>query len=220
MEVGMAVALADSIKADWIALPLDQTRNALDHDQPTEILRRVSGFISIVDGLLRPILKPTQDEAAAAAASSRAENVIERVVAHLRCNRAYYVQQFLDYLWRQTRGFAFSDLLARVLQAGGMQQINEMLQSFNPRAGFIDGFQFVVPLYHEIDNEAALRWIDQISGAPAIEPIGEFANKTTELVIPCDGFHLEPLPGLCLLPDLPEQASSVTAAITVGAQGS
>jgi hypothetical protein len=216
LEVPMAVALADSIKDDWIALPLSNVRNLMDHDNPTEIMRRVSGFISLVDNLLRPIMKPAQDEAAAAAAAGRAENVFERVHAHLQCNKAFYVQQFLEDLWRQTRGYAFSDVLSRILDVPGMP-LAQLFKLFNPRAGFIDGFQFVVPLFWGISTADAIEWIKQISGVDVRGVGEEFRSTTDELIVPCDGFHLEPVPGTCVLPDVPVPSSSVKAAINVDA---
>jgi len=212
----MAVALADSIKAEWVGLAPDKAKNVMDHDQATEVMRRISGFLSIVDSLLRPLLQPTQDEAAAADLVRRAENVIERVVGHLHCNRAFYVQQFLEYLWRQTRGYAFSDALSRVLQANQMPNITGLLELFNPRAGFIDGFQYVVPLYQGIDLDAALMWISQIVPEP-IGTIGTFTTDTRNLIVPCDGFHIEPIAGTCVLLNVPETDESVTADIHVNA---
>src|SRR4029077_5959571 len=55
LEVDMAGSLASAINDEWAALTADKVNNLMDYHDPTEIMRRVSGFLSIVNGLLQPL---------------------------------------------------------------------------------------------------------------------------------------------------------------------
>ncbi len=222
LEVEMAVALADSLRDEWKALPPDRIDDLTDTGDRTEILRRVSGFLSLVDGLLKPLLKPLEEERATAEARNRAEDVIDRVERHLDCNKAFYVQRFLDNMGRRTHGYALGDAFSRAARSGLIpslppNQVDGFLEFFNPRLGFLDGFQFVVPLHFAVSVAGGLDFIESITGIPEpLLPAG-FVTDTRDLVIPADGFHLEPIGGRCVLQDVPEGGSSVSTNISIDA---
>ena len=221
LEVDFAVALAESIRAEWTALAPDTIENLLDIGDMAEPLRRVPGFLSLVDGLLKPLLKPIEEERAGAEARSRAEDVIDRVLRHLQCNKAFYVQRFLDSAWRQTHGYALADTFARVVGSGlvpglAPADVEAFLAFFNPRLGFLDGFQFVVPIRFTPSLNAGLSFIEDVTDRPS-PPLAQFETDTRDLTVPTDGFHIEPIGGRCILQELPEEGSSVTANISVEA---
>lgn len=223
LEVDMAIALADSIRADWGALTPPAVEGLLDVGEMGEVMQRVSGFLSLVDGLLKPLLKPIEEEKAAAEARRHAEDVIDRVIQHINCNKAYYVQRFLDFIWRKTSGYALADVFTSVVRSGQISalqpnEIEELLVLFPPRLGFMDGFQFVVPLHFAISLSAGVQFIERITGPSSVQTPGGFATDTRDLRIPSDGFHIEPIGGVCILSDLPETDSSVTANINVEAR--
>ncbi len=222
LEVEMAVALADAVRDEWKALPPDRIDDLTDTGDRTEVLRRVSGFVALVDGLLKPLLKPLEEERAAAEARNRAEDVIDRVERHLDCNKAFYVQRFLDSTWRRTHGYALGDAYARAIRSGQVpnlvpNQIETFLQFFNARLGFLDGFQFVVPLHHAVSVANGLDFIEDLTGIP--EPLlpGGFQTDTRDLTIPTDGYHLEPIGGRCVLQELPEGGATVSTNISIQA---
>jgi hypothetical protein len=225
LEVEMAVALADSIAADWTALPADRIDDLTDTGDRTEVLRRVSGFLSLVNGLLKPLLQPIEEERAAADARRRAEDVIDRVIRHLSCNKQFYVQTFLENVATRSRSFALGEAYARILRSGLVPavppaQVETFLEFFNPRLGFLDGFQYVVPIRFANSIPAALNFIESVTGVPE-PPLGPgFNTDTRDLVIPTDGFHIEPIAGRCVLADVPDRPSSVSANISVNATGS
>lgn len=237
-EVDLAIALADSIRTDWTTVPAEKVKDFIDVGEKAEVMRRVAGFLSIVDSLLKPQVKPLEEEAGAAEASRRAEDVIQRVVSHLGCNKAHYVERYLDSLSRKTRGYALGDLLVQMLNTpqvsslltqvfGPMPNQNPvelLLQIFNPRAGFLDGFQFIVPLHTAINTTTAEHFIRDITNTPSpwVGPnfSGTFSSQTVDVVIPADGFHLEPIAGVCVLADVPDTTSTVRTSIQVDANGS
>src|SRR5262245_25868775 len=102
--VSIAVALASGIRPAWDALAAtaDDLKKVLDVTGLTEALRRVPAFLVMVDGMLRPLLEPAEQERDAEAAAERAQFVIDRVVEHLHCHREYYLQRFLHYVAAQT----------------------------------------------------------------------------------------------------------------------
>lgn len=222
LEVEMAVALADSIADEWKALPPDRIDDLTDTGDRTEILRRVSGFLSLVNGLLKPLLAPIEEERAAAEARNRAEDVIDRVERHLHCNKAFYVQRFLESMQRRTHGYALAEVYARLLRSGLVPnldpaQIENFLQFFNARQGFLDGFQLVIPRHFGGTIGNGVNFIEQVTGVP--EPLvpGGFITDVRDLVVPTDGFHIEPIGGRCVLTELPETGSSVSANISIEA---
>lgn len=234
LEVEIAVALADALRDEWKALPPEAIEDLTDTGDRSEILRRVPGFLSMVDGLLKPLLKPLEEERAAAEARNRAEDVIDRVERHLGCNKAFYTQRFLDNMWRRTHGYTLGDTYCRAIRSGQVpgllaNQIEEFLQTFNPRLGFLDGFQFVVPLHHAVGVNAGLAFIENMTGTPNSSPgssgplghlhlpIDSFRTDVRDLTIPADGFHLEPIGGSCVLRDVPNSGSSVSTNISIQA---
>jgi hypothetical protein len=223
-EVEFAVALADAIRDDWTALAADAAANLMDIGDRTEIIRRVPGFLSMVDGLLKPLLEVAKAEEEASVARDRAEDVIDRVVAHLHCNRGFYVRKFLEYLLAKTRGHAFEALLRDILEIVianhpvPVPTLTEVLHAFAPLNGILDGYQFVVPSPDPMDPVSGQIWIDSFAAHPApIMP--NFVPREDAVTIPTDGVHIEAVPGNCILRDLPAPAGSVEANIDIRATG-
>ncbi len=222
LEVEMALSLAQAIREPWTALGPDSVENILDVGDRTEVARRISGFLSLVDGLIKPLLTPIEEEREAAEARNRAEAVIDRVLRHIQCNRTYYVERFLAGLSQRTHGYALAEAFSQIVRSGTLAALNPgqeeaLLELFNPRLGYLDGLQFVVPLRQAMSLGAALRLIADLTGGPPPAQEDLVFPDQQDLTIPTDGFHLEPIAGRCVLADVPEAGGSVTANINVEA---
>lgn len=213
MEIDLAVALAESIKTEWEAATADDVESVMNQSTVTEVMRRIPGFLSVVDNLLTPLIKPLEAEVEAKQAAERAEFVIGRVTGHLNCFKSYYIQRFLRYLNEQAGGYPLADTLRaalpQVMLPGG-------LNYFDFNAGFLDGFQFVVPGRYRLDLNDGIAFIEQAAGLGQQAELGTWTVSGVTLTIPTDGVHIEPATG-CILRELPDVASSVNAAIRINA---
>ncbi|NUO52340.1 MAG: hypothetical protein HOV80_26105 [Polyangiaceae bacterium] len=209
--IRIAVTLSDSIGAMWSTAEAGDLVNVLDRNNPTELLRRVSGFLSMVDKLLKPLLVPPEDARLAQDARERAEFVLARVVAHLESYQDYYVQHYLEYVFRRTEGLSLVRLLFDVLRATGQL---DLLELFDPANGFLEGNRYVVPARSPISLEDAMAWIKELGGDSVGTPIGETSRSTIALV-PTDGVHIEPSAGRCVLMDVPPPNVNVHTELSV-----
>lgn len=204
--VSFALALASGTKAPWEALSADPEaiRKVLDLTGFTEGLRRLSGFIAMVDGMLRPLMEPLEHEREAQAAAEAAELVIERVVVHLECYRDYYVQHLLRYLVKQTAGLTLPSFVRDVIDRLQIPPAARalFLSVFDPRQAFLDRNEIVVPAAPSVDYMALTTAVGGKLDPESIvvEPV------TDEIDVPFDGIHLEIAPGACRLPDVPVRA--------------
>jgi hypothetical protein len=204
--VSFATALANGTRAQWEALSAepDTIRKVLDLTGFTEGLRRLSGFLAMVDGMLRPLLEPLEHEREAQAAAEAAELVIDRVVVHLECLREYYIQRFLQYLVKQTGGLTLPRFVRTTIDrlqiSPAARQL--FLSVFDPRLAFLDRNEIVVPASSEIS------YVELVQAAGGkIEPEQiELPTVTDEVDVPFDGIHLEIAPGHCRLPDVPSRS--------------
>lgn len=204
--LALALALANGTKPHWEALSAepDNIRNILDLTDFTEGLRRLSGFLAMVEGMVRPLLEPLEHEREAQAAAEAAEVVIDRVVVHLECLREYYVQHFLRYIVRQTAGITLPsfvyDVIGRLQISNSARQL--FLSVFNPRDAFLDRNEVVVPAFRKIDY---VELVKVVGGSVEPEEPLEIPPITDEIDVPFDGIHLEIAPGQCRLPDVPNR---------------
>jgi hypothetical protein len=218
LEIDLAVSLADAVRDEWTATSQDDVRDVMDGDNFSEIFRRLPGFLAIIDGLVKPLLKPLEEEREAKAAADRADYVIGRVIAHLGCNKAYYVRKFLQYLSEQTGMFAFGTALRTALANVQVAVGADALELFPPESGFLDGFQFVAPHRDRFTPADGAAFIDGIRtpGGPA-EIVNFVESRLAELIVPTDGVHIEPAAGDCILRDVPDPVENVEADVSIRA---
>ena len=152
--LSIAVGLASGIRPAWDALAAagDDLKKVLDVTGLTEALRRVPGFLVMVDAMLRPLLEPAEQERDAEAAAERAEFVIGRVVEHLHCHREYYLQRFLQYVAAQTGFITLAefvrDVIGRLTISPSARDF--FLSAFARSRAFIDRSEIVVPTVGEV----------------------------------------------------------------------
>ena len=89
--VEAAIAIEQVLGPRWTGVEeSDEISNVLDPEKSTEVLRRLAGFLTMVTGMLRPLVAPAEEEREARRAAERAEFVISRAVAHLTCHAQHY----------------------------------------------------------------------------------------------------------------------------------
>lgn len=225
MEIDLAVALAASITDDWAKVTPDQLEDLMDDDdENTEVFRRVPGFLSIVEQLLRPLLQPREEERAAHEAAARNDFVVGRVVNHLHCFGTYYVVRYLEYLSTRAHNHPLTDALraalaqvpASVLPAGISA---DLLGDFDHAAGFLDGLQFAVPFRVPWPLQLGLSFVAVANDRPPItsQTQLQIAVPVVDVVVPTDGVHIEPVAGRCILHDVPPPRDQVSAEVSVRA---
>jgi hypothetical protein len=204
--ITFAMALANGTKPHWDTLAADaeSVKNVLDLSDFTEGLRRLSGFLAMVDGMLRPLLEPLEHEREAQAAAEAAELVIDRVVLHLDCLREYYIQQFLAYAVKQTAGLTLPSFVREAIDRLTISPSAKelFLSVFDPRGAFLDRNEIVVPAARPIDY---MELVEAIGGNVEPETVS-VDPLTDEIDVPFDGIHLEIAPGSCRLPDVPDRS--------------
>lgn len=221
LEPQFALALADALAVEWAKIDVGDLGDVLDIGDKTDVIRRIPGFLSIVNGLLRPLVEAAVDQQSASESRRVANDVINRVVSNLHCNRAYYVQAYLRYLFERSGGFAFGDLLSRWLRSGLINlgpntTPEQMLDMFDPASGLLDGYTFFVPLKFALPLSTALQLIGAAS-QHSIPIFGGFDTRQEDVNIPADGYHIEPIRGQCTLSDLPPSNQAVNASIDIQA---
>ena len=90
---------------------------------------------------------------------------------------------------------------------------------FQSSRNLFDGFQFIVPLNAAVSTEAAMRVIAELTQTPGPSELTLFESQRADIVIPADGFHIEPIAGACVLQELPADRPSVHTSIQVDADG-
>jgi hypothetical protein len=209
--VSMATALATGLAAPWQAFvgsdaDADPRKHIFDQEDLTEPFRRLSGYLAMVDGMLRPLLGPAQEEQQLAANQSRGLLVLTKLLDHLACNNHYYIQRFLTWVSAKTANQAIVDFVNALVAAAGMA-VEEIAQYDIERA-FIDRQDIIVPAFDPLSfarpaGSAASAQLDWIPPPPMI----------VNVEVPSDGIHLEVGAGICILKDLPPPDTTVDLGI-------
>jgi len=210
--IGIATALADYVGNLWDKETMDPTKlkikNMLNTDRYTEIFRRLSGFLAMESGMLKPLL-PLAD-ADKQAAQAQAENVfkLNRLIDHLNCNQHYYTQQFLTYIAQKTQNIAIFDFVNDLFQTAGVlspQNENLLQLLFDVDRTFIDRQEIIVPSFLLLDETQVTTIANFLSSQDAQSEF-RFDNiqpTVVDIEVPCDGIHLEVAGGSCVLQGLP-----------------
>lgn len=227
--VGLAIALAEFVGPELEAVEENKIKRAFNDNDRTEGLRRLPGFLAIVNGLLKPLLKPLEEEREAIEASGRAEFTISRVVEHLDCHRSYYRKTFLQYLWELTGTDDYTDLFRRLLARADAVPLRddsereELPRLFDFAEGFLDGSRYVVPL--RTDEVHPLAVLNDLLLDGLVGPDGSLdfevdleADDPYEVEVPADGVYIEAIDNLCVLPDVPVPEGRASVDIEVDAR--
>jgi hypothetical protein len=217
--VAMATALADAIGPDWQAVTTsadmhDQVKNILDFNDFTEIFRRISGFNAIVNGMLRPLVGPADEEQKVAAEHTRGRLVLSQVIDHLTCNKNYYIQRFLEYIATNTANQAIVDFVNAIIASPAIDpaERDAILAEMDIQRAFIDRQDIVVPAVFPMQPGGEIRLLGRaaLDGNPSWTPP---PPVTTDIEVPADGIHLEVAAGLCVLSNVPDPNPEVHVSV-------
>ena len=93
LRVNLALSLYDFLQPLWIGVEetkAGELTDIMDQDNFTEIFRRLSGFLSMVEGIVKPLIRPVEEQKEQLKNAARSHFVIKRVVDHLNCHQGYY----------------------------------------------------------------------------------------------------------------------------------
>jgi hypothetical protein len=235
----LAVALAADVDPKWTELKGVKVndRTAIDDIEDfgdfTEILRRLSGFLAMVNGIVKPLVDPASQDEDAIRQHEVAAVVASRLIDHLNCHKDYYIQRFLSYVARRTNGEEIAEFARQVVNTANVTPAarEAIVRLFDIDRSFVDGQDIVVPSVSAVTlaDLAALggslglpgeHGIDPEAPAPEVPPA-----VIEDLEVPCDGIHLEVALGRCVLdnPPPPPPAESLDlslqgASLRVGPQ--
>jgi len=201
--VRIASALATSAEDAWKKLftdpkESDTLNNLVNEVNLTEVIRRVPGFLAMVNGMLKPLLDPANLEQDGLIAYAQANYVLQRLLTHLECNRHYYVQRFLRYIADVTRRQAIIDFavdaVTRLNKIKPLKIISIGDLDFDRT--FIDKREIVVPAITPLDNKTFSKLVSSLL-SQAEEMTEPDPAVAADLEVPCDGVHLEVTQGSC-----------------------
>ncbi len=195
-RVDLALAIESYVAPLWSAVSGGRLGNILDDVHTTEVFRRLSGFLSLVSPLLKPLVEPASDRFEAQSAERRAAFVVDRVVRHLDCHHDYYAERFLDYAARTTRMVSVKSFAERAARTLG----SIAPQYFDIEATYVRGKNVVVPL--KFGRKSILNLLRQ-NDEDDYEEIKLGRQGSVKVAVPCEGIHIEVVPGECELPDVP-----------------
>jgi hypothetical protein len=188
----------------------------------SEIYRRLSGFNSMVQGLLDGRLKVLEDYVKKLNERQPAIYAKERLLNHLNCNKNYYVQEFLDYVTEKTRNEGIVDLVNQAIDSTGRRGVSSqppdsprypptlLRHLFDIDRAFLDRQTIVVPCYRKFSQQDNIILIppltspldEQIVLPPAKIDLDE-QKQVEDIEVPFDSVHLEVAAGACVLKDVP-----------------
>jgi hypothetical protein len=212
--ISMAVAISTAVGPAWTAAlgaPSDQLSNLFDTNDFTEPFRRLSGFLGMVDGMLRPLIGPAEDEQKLVSDHARGRILLGQITHHLNCNKNYYIQSYLRYLADSTRNQAIVDLVDAVITAMVLSDTDReaLRQQLDIERAFIDRQDIIVPAFDPMTGGVVqLPTITAASDAWHPPPPVE-----AELEVPSDGIHMEVAAGTCILHDVPDDGTVVDVGI-------
>lgn len=203
LALRLALSLDQSLAPRWIEVDEDKSiADSIDIGQATEVLRRLSGFLTMTSGVLRPLLGPADEERTARAAARRSEYVIAKVVDHLKCHRRYYTERYLAVVAAQTQLDSVQMLAQDVLSELSAQTSAQLSAVFDIGSCFLSGTDIVIPLSTHLTPAE----LDQVFKRLHSKPI-DLKNtllSSEQVTVPMDGVHIEAVPGECLLTGISE----------------
>ena len=231
--VDLALSLSRYLSARIEGKEKGDIQAVFDETDRTDVMRRVPGFVSLVEGMLRPLVEPAERERDRIDEAGRAAVVLERLLKHLRCHRHVYIARYLFYLFRssgiQSLVELFMDgnertaLLDQLVAMGNAPdpaahraELSRALESFDPYQGFLDGHTFVIPAAEPVTAAEAVALLEAMRGNEGAVEEPVFEERQFGVLLPTSGYHLEAHAGMCELADVPDQ-SRVSTNVSVEA---
>jgi len=217
LAVLVASSLDQAVGPRWlVAEETDEIRHVLDAFQATEVLRRLSGFLAMTSGMLRPLLQPADEERAARRVAQAAEFTIGKVVDHLNCHQQYYTERYLATMARLTRMQAVHRLVGEVLADRLASADDDLLEIFDPQAAYLDAHTIVVPLRVPVDDDELTGLLESLK-APDVD-VRPRLLAVDQITVPTDGVHMEAVAGDCVLAEVPDPEPLLVPVRIVGGE--
>lgn len=203
LAVGVAMSLDQAVGPRWlVAEETDEVSQILDVFQATEVMRRLSGFLAMTSGMLRPLLQPAEAEQAARRAAEAAEFTIEKVIDHLNCHQRYYTERYLASMAQLTSMKAIHRLVEDVLLGRITGAGADLLEIFDAEASYLDAHTIVVPLRVALSEEELGQILERFKASDI--DVRPRLLRVDQITVPTDGVHMESTAGACVLDDVPE----------------
>lgn len=224
VAIDLATSLDSSITPFWANVQGDKGKiqAILDNQDLTEIFRRLPAFLSMVEGMIKPLLDDVKADMQTLQQQQQNVFALEQLLSHLRCNNNYYTQKFLKYVSDTTNNQAIIDFVTSVIDSTISFTKSHKLptyiyQIFDVGNSFIDQQQIIVPAYWRLDDSSAdiLPPLESSTVPPYMQQkfdSSKIKPTIVELDIPTDGIHLEVSDGGCILSGInsPPNSASLT----------
>ena len=237
-ELQLCLALSEWCLPEWRSLSKAEVRNLMDNNENTEVIRRISAFLALVEGTLRPLLggvptrtkildfqsEPEGEDPALSSivepeideATREADRFIDLVIRHLRCHEDYYRIGYLQNLFDATSGLSFRRFMIDLIREriADEEEARLFIEMVDWDSAHLDGDAYVVgfraPFKDNIPdllNDVAENLdvaITEVGDLPNPGPFLDIGETRLQAEVPGLGTHIEPFPGNCTLPDVPE----------------
>lgn len=211
--VDLAVSLANFLTPLWLGFEnAGQISNVLDSNDQTEVLRRLSGFLSLVSGILTPLVAPVEEMRETEMKTRRAENVIRRTVHHLKANQWYYAKAFFDYLEKTRRHDLMVQFAIDCIETTTIQSPDQLLEQLDIDAVYVDGLTLVIPALSNASPQDFAPFSPMLADVPGTDVTEPGIISVMEVEVPCDGSYFDATSGRCVLENLPNRTVSVLEA--------
>jgi len=214
LPLDLALSLESTLGPVWSATTektLENRGNLVDTDDSTECFRRLAGFLSIVSGIIRPLVRYVEKEEETKLTARKANLVIDRTIGHLNCHSDYYTQQFLEYVGATTALRTVKQFVRDVFsRLNGTAPVKVAYEDvFDLEETYLYGNQIIVPIRKGKGHADMIQFSSWLSLGQVSGIVLDVAS-TTDVVVPFDGIHLEAITGKCVLADVPPDQRNVT----------
>jgi hypothetical protein len=209
-SIAIAMALAADLSAQWSVLypdPIksDELHAMMSSRNYTEVFRRVPGFLAMMNQLVRPLVEPAAADSAAIAAHNQNVFSFNRLTNHLNSYSDFYTTKYLGYISAVTNGDAIAQF-ARGILNHVVFPFKFDPADFDPDGAFLSKRDVIVPGVGTLSDNDLIT----IARSLGIDEPGTIVAPVPALIdieVPCDGVHMEVVPGTCVMPDVPAQSS-------------
>ncbi|GFE84184.1 hypothetical protein GCM10011487_61840 [Steroidobacter agaridevorans] len=214
----IANALATDLAEQWNKLypdPIksDELHAMMSSRNYTEVFRRVPGFLAMIRQIVKPLVEPAGEDAAAIAAHNQDIFNLNRLLGHLASYSDFYTSRFLAYVSRITNGESVAQFARGILQQT-VFAFNFNPEEFDPDRAFVSARDVVIPGFGLLTAQDLLV-IGRALGVNAPPAVVNPVKTVDNIEVPADGTHLEAVAGMCVLAGVPPQptlAGTVNAA--------
>ncbi len=206
VAISIATTLADDLETKWNSVTAEDIKILIDNTHFTEIFRRLSGFLTMVKFMLKPLVTEADSEKNVAKKFEEAKYMLDRLITHLQCNKHYYTQQFLTYIAQKTDNQAIIDFVNDLIdQLIVSPQFKIYLRNnLDIQSAFIDRQQIIVPGLRSLEDHEITKISEDLSGQQEDQfDFNDIKPNVIEIDVPCDGIHLEAVEGTCILQNIP-----------------